>query len=66
MLESHFGKMGIVLWSFANGWDDDTVCKDGYTAPVKSIGNSTTTPRDLEDDLDAVSYTHLDVYKRQT
>ena len=52
MLESHFGKMGIVLWSFANGWDDDPVCKDGYTAPVKSIGNSTTTPRDLEDDLD--------------
>lgn len=39
MLESHFGKMGIVLWSFANGWDDDPVCKDGYTAPVKSIGN---------------------------
>ena len=52
MLESHFGKMGIVLWSFANGWDDDPVCKEGYTAPVKSIGNSTTTPRDLEDDLD--------------
>ena len=52
MLESHFGKMGIGLWSLANGWDDDPVCKDGYTAPVKSIGNSTTTPRDLEDDLD--------------
>lgn len=52
MLESHFGKMGIVLWSFANGWDDDPVCKEGYAAPVKSIGNSTTTPRDLEDDLD--------------
>ena len=52
MLESHFGKMGIVLWSFANGWDNDPVCKDGYAAPVKSIGNSTTTPRDLEDDLD--------------
>ena len=52
MLESHFGKMGIVLWSFANGWDDDPVCKEGYAAPVKSIGNSTTTPRDLEDDVD--------------
>ena len=26
--------------------------KMGMTAPVKSIGNSTTTPRDLEDDLD--------------
>ena len=31
---------------------NDPVCKDGYEAPVKSIGNSTTTPRDLENDLD--------------
>ena len=30
----------------ANGWDEDPVCKEGYEAPVKSIGNSTTTPRD--------------------
>lgn len=36
----------------ANGWDEDPVCKEGYEAPVKSIGNSTTTPRDLENDLD--------------
>ena len=65
LLESHLGKIGNVLWAFANGWDEDPVCKEGYEAPVKSIGNSTTTPRDLENDLDAVSYTHLDVYKRQ-
>lgn len=52
LLDSHFGKMGMVLWSFANGWDEDPVCKEGYEAPVKSIGNSTTTPRDLETDLD--------------
>ena len=52
LLESHFGKIGNVLWSFANGWDEDPVCKEGYEAPVKSIGNSTTTPRDLENDLD--------------
>ena len=30
----------------------DRVCTEGYEAPVKSIGNSTTTPRDLETDLD--------------
>ena len=36
----------------ANGWDEDPVCKEGYEAPVKSIGNSTTTPRDLENNLD--------------
>lgn len=51
-LESLLGKMGLVLWSFANGWDSDPVCAEGYEAPVKSIGNSTTTPRDLETDLD--------------
>ena len=52
LLESHFGKIGNVLWAFANGWDEDPVCKEGYEAPVKSIGNSTTTPRDLENNLD--------------
>ena len=44
--------IGKVFWDFANGWDEDPVCKEGYEAPVKSIGNSTTTPRDLENDLD--------------
>ena len=52
LLESHLGKIGNVLWAFANGWDEDPVCKEGYEAPVKSIGNGTTTPRDLENDLD--------------
>lgn len=47
ILESHLGKMGDVIWSFANGYDDSPV-KEEYThAPIKSIGNSTTTPRDL-------------------
>lgn len=52
LLESHFGKIGLVLWAFANGYDSDPVCTEGYETPVKSIGNSTTTPRDLETDLD--------------
>lgn len=52
LLDSHFGKIGLVLWAFANGYDSDPVCMEGYEAPVKSIGNSTTTPRDLETDLD--------------
>ena len=52
ILEQHLGKMGIILWRFANGYEDDPVCKEGYEAPVKSIGNSTTTPRDLETNLD--------------
>ena len=51
-LEKHFGKMGLILHMFSNGYDDSSVEKEGYAAPVKSIGNSTTTPRDLENDQD--------------
>ena len=49
--ERLFGKMGLVLYSFANGWDDSPVEPEGYAAPIKSIGNSTTTPRDLATNL---------------
>ena len=51
-LQSFLGKMGLVLSAFANGLDDSPVSEDGYHAPVKSIGNSTTTPRDLTTDTD--------------
>ena len=53
ILEHHLGKMGIILWSFANGYDDSPVKAEGAHAPIKSIGNSTTTPRDLVNNLDA-------------
>lgn len=46
-LERQLGKMGLVLYSFANGWDDSQVVAEGYSAPIKSIGNSTTALRDL-------------------
>ena len=46
-LERQLGKMGLVLYSFANGWDDSQVAAEGYSAPIKSIGNSTTALRDL-------------------
>lgn len=55
-LMKQFGKMGLVIHSFANGWDESPVAPEGYSAPIKSIGNSTTTPRDLENDLDAYDY----------
>lgn len=51
-LERQLGKMGLVIFSFANGWDDSPVAAESYHAPMKSIGNSTTTPRDLECDQD--------------
>lgn len=52
LLESQLGKMGGILWAFANGFDDSPVKKENTHAPVKSIGNSTTTPRDLENNED--------------
>ena len=51
-LERQLGKMGLVIFSFANGWDDSPVAAESYHAPIKSIGNSTTTPRNLECDQD--------------
>ena len=47
ILERFLGKMGLVLWAFANGYDDSPVKIENTHAPVKSIGNSTTTPKDL-------------------
>ncbi len=46
-LEKLLGKNGRTLWLFANGLDKSPVAKAGERPPVKSIGNSTTTPRDL-------------------
>lgn len=48
-----FGKMGVVLWRFANGLDDSPVKPfdehyNGNERLIKSIGNSITTPRDLQ------------------
>lgn len=47
LLTSFLGKLGDTLWIFANGLDDSPVVGDKSGIPVKSIGNSTTTCRDL-------------------
>jgi len=52
LLVSQLGKMGGILWAFANGYDDSPVKMEHTHAPIKSIGNSTTTPRDLENNED--------------
>lgn len=52
ILVSLLGKMGSVLWAFANGYDDSPVRKENAHAPIKSVGNSTTTHRDLLNDED--------------
>ena len=52
MLNLQLGKMGNILWAFANGYDDSPVKMENTQAPIKSVGNSTTTPRDLLTDED--------------
>ena len=52
LLVRKLGKMGSILWDFANGYDESPVKLENTSAPVKSVGNSTTTPRDMETDED--------------
>ena len=47
------GKLGDMLWCFANGRDNTPVMAADESAEVKSVGNSATTPRDIVDARDA-------------
>lgn len=47
VLSDMLGKCGEMLHIYANGLDDSPVARMGEYDPIKSIGNSTTTPRDL-------------------
>lgn len=54
-LQEKLGKIGLMLWQFANGIDISPVAKyeaKDVVAPIKSVGNSWTTPRDLLTDGD--------------
>lgn len=51
-LKRMFGVHGINLWRLANGIDNEPVSVTGTQRIIKSIGNSTTTPRNLESDDD--------------
>lgn len=52
-LRNWFGKWGEILSCFANGYDSTPVAHYGDEAIIKSVGNSTTTPRDLTCNEDA-------------
>lgn len=52
LLVRKLGKMGSILWSFANGYDESPVKLENTSVPIKSVGNSTTTPKDMETDED--------------
>ncbi len=51
-LRSVFGKNGEILYAFANGLDTTPVCDMDDERAIKSIGNSTTTPRDMVNNND--------------
>jgi DNA polymerase-4 len=53
ILQSWFGKWGLYLHTYANGLDQSPVSETGEEGVIKSVGNSTTCPRDLENDEDA-------------
>lgn len=57
-LEQLLGKNGLMLWAFANGRDTLPVSRSGSRRSIKTIGNSTTAPRDLitDDDIRITLY----------
>lgn len=52
LLIQWFGKLGDLLFVFSNGLDRSPVARNDECAAVKSIGNSTTTCRDMKNDED--------------
>jgi DNA polymerase-4 len=58
VLKGLLGENGVTLHCYANGRDTSPVAVYGDVPPQKSIGNSTTAPRDLvrEEDIDIVLY----------
>jgi DNA polymerase-4 len=52
-LEKLFGKWGLHLYTYANGLDTSPVKPGDFMPEIKSVGNSTTCPRDLENRNDA-------------
>ena len=58
-LVSLFGKNGRSLYCFANGLDTSPVMRFNEAAAIKSIGNSTTTPRDMKTPEDVSLIFHI-------
>ena len=67
ILRSKFGKIGDILWCFSNGLDRSPVADFQNQPIVKSIGNSTTAPRDLEsgEDVKMILYVLADSVARR-
>lgn len=52
LLKLSLGVWGETLWTFANGLDQAPVAQSGEENFLKSVGNSTTTPRDMQSSED--------------
>lgn len=55
ILKRHLGKMGEIIYWFANGYDQSEVARIDVCQEVKSIGNGITTPKDIKNLRDAQS-----------
>jgi DNA polymerase-4 len=51
-LRDYLGVNGVKLWMSANGTDDSEIANCMYKRTVKSVGNSTTTARDMLNERD--------------
>lgn len=62
VLRKLLGKWGDLIYGFANGYDSSPVAHMNDNSEVKSIGNSTTTPRDMKtlEDVKIVMYVLCD------
>lgn len=62
ILRKLLGKWGDLIYGFANGYDSSPVAHMDENSEVKSIGNSTTTPRDMKnfEDVKIVMYVLCD------
>ena len=58
-LQRRLGKMGLILHTFANGWDASPVQKSDHVPNIKSVGNSATTPRNLVSEEDVLLMLYL-------
>lgn len=55
IIKHKLGKCGEQIWNWANGEDYDPVKKDNEHEEIKSVGNSTTFYRDIDDYNDLVT-----------
>jgi DNA polymerase-4 len=58
-LKLTLGKMGLVLWEFANGIDSSEVSKISDKEKIKSFGNSTTCPINLSEEEQVKSIIYM-------